>query len=206
MGKNVLALFLVVLLWNGLAQASTSAVADQEYQKAEKLFVAGRFKEALTVPETSFLHPMLRQHYTYRLRTAISALVYFPTLSRPSAFNEQPEHERAATQYWIGFCCFLWAGIRKSWSANFENSQTVSASECGSAPRIIGPAGFRTHGKDPQKRQHTTARREERRSAHGRSALKSGDGERKALRLVCRRLFFVNSEQNCVIHMLKELT
>ncbi len=104
--------FLIMLLPYGLSYASGTQPAVKEYQKANKLFVAAKYKDAIHLyqqvlaapPEDAALgdiHTKIGDSY-FRLGSFRSALD-----SYRSALREQKRSERPVTQYWIGFCCFL---------------------------------------------------------------------------------------------------
>jgi tetratricopeptide (TPR) repeat protein len=104
--------FLILLLPSGPSYASGTQLAVKEYQKANKLFAAAKYKDAIPLyqqvlaapPEDAALgdiHTKIGDSY-FRLGSFRSALA-----SYRSALREQKRSERPVTQYWIGFCCFL---------------------------------------------------------------------------------------------------
>ncbi len=103
--------FLIMLL-PYLSHASGTQPAVKEYQKANKLFAAAKYEDAirlyqqvLTTPPEDVplgdIHTRIGDSY-FRLGSFKNALD-----SYRSALREQKRSERPVTQYWIGFCCFL---------------------------------------------------------------------------------------------------
>ena len=112
MGKSLLISFLLLLLPYGASLASGPPPASKEYKKANKLFAAAKYQEALSLyrqalaapPEDvplSDIHTKIGDSY-FRLGLYTNALNAYR-----SALLGQKRSERVQTQYWIGFCCFL---------------------------------------------------------------------------------------------------
>jgi len=104
--------FLILLLPGGLSHASGTQPAVKEYRKANKLFAAAKYKEAIPLyqqvlaspPEDAVLgdiHTKIGDSY-FRLGFFQNALD-----SYRSALRDQKRSARPQTQYWIGFCCLL---------------------------------------------------------------------------------------------------
>ncbi len=104
--------FLIMLPLGGLSYSSGTQPAVKEYQKANKLFDAAKYKEAIPLyqqvlaapPEDAALgdiHTKIGDSY-FRLGSFKNALD-----SYRSALRDQKRSERPQTQYWIGFCCLL---------------------------------------------------------------------------------------------------
>jgi len=104
--------FLIMFLPCGLLYAAATQPAVKEYRKANKLFAAAKYREAIILykrvliapPDdvpVSELHTKVGDSY-FRLSSFKNALD-----SYRSALREQKRSERPQTQYWIGFCCFL---------------------------------------------------------------------------------------------------
>jgi tetratricopeptide (TPR) repeat protein len=104
--------FLIMISPCGLSHASGVQPAVKEYRKADKLFAAAKYKEAIPLyqqvlaapPDDAVLgdiHTKIGDSY-FRLGSFRSALD-----SYRSALREQKRSERPQTQYWIGFCCLL---------------------------------------------------------------------------------------------------
>jgi tetratricopeptide (TPR) repeat protein len=102
----------LILLPAGPSHASGAQPAVKEYTKANKLFVAAKYKEAIPLYQQVLTAPpedaVLGDIYTkigdsyFQLGSFKSALD-----SYRSALREQKRSERPQTQYWIGFCCLL---------------------------------------------------------------------------------------------------
>lgn len=115
MKRSLLAQFLLVsilsLLLSPQAALSASA-ASQQYSKANKLFNAGRFGDAIELYKGVLDKPSDDVNpgdvYTrmgdsyFRLQDYRNALAAYR-----SALVKQKRSERAPTQYWIGFCTLL---------------------------------------------------------------------------------------------------
>jgi tetratricopeptide (TPR) repeat protein len=109
MGKSLWISLLIVLLPYGPSHASS---ASQEYRTANNLFASARFQDALTLYQKVLPSPPesvpLSDIYTrigdchFRLGSFENALNAYRAASK-----KQKESEKPATQYWIGFCCFL---------------------------------------------------------------------------------------------------
>jgi tetratricopeptide (TPR) repeat protein len=89
-----------------------AATASKEYKKAEKLFTARKYREAielykrvLAAPPDDVspadVHTRIADGY-FQLGDFKSALA-----SYRNTLREQTRAERPMTQYWVGFCCFL---------------------------------------------------------------------------------------------------
>ncbi len=105
-------LFLIVLLSSGLSYASGAQPAVKEYQKANKLFDAAKYKEAIPLYQKVLTAPPedapLSAIYT-KIGDSYFRLGFFKNAldSYRSALRDQKRSERPQTQYWIGFCCLL---------------------------------------------------------------------------------------------------
>ncbi len=112
MGRSLLILFLMVLLQFNQSQAASAPSSSQDYRAANKLFAAARFQEALALYQKLLAAPPhdvpLTEIYT-RLGDSYFNLGSFQKAldAYRAALKDQTEQERPATQYWIGFCCFL---------------------------------------------------------------------------------------------------
>jgi tetratricopeptide (TPR) repeat protein len=116
MRRNFLFSFFImsflILLPAGPSYASGAQPAVKEYKKANKLFLAAKYKEAIPLYQQVLTAPpedaVLGDIYTkigdsyFQLGSFKSALD-----SYRSALREQKRSERPQTQYWIGFCCLL---------------------------------------------------------------------------------------------------
>jgi len=85
---------------------------NQEYRKANKLFAAGNYAEAIVHYQSALASPA-RDISSSALYTRI-ADSYFRLGDYKNALNayrsalkDQKQSERPQTQYWIGFCTFL---------------------------------------------------------------------------------------------------
>lgn len=112
MGKSLFVSFLIVLMPFSLSLASDSRSAVQDYRTANKLLASARFHEALSLykrllvspPDgvpVSDIHSRIGDSW-FRLGNFQNAL-----LAYRAALPDQSETDQPATQYWIGFCCFL---------------------------------------------------------------------------------------------------
>ncbi len=114
MKKQVCVLFLITIMtgssWSAVASAAQPSSKD--YKKAEKLYSAKKYREAielyqkvLTAPPDDIsladLHGRIADSH-FQLGDFNNALA-----SYRSTLLEQTRAERPMTQYWIGFCCFL---------------------------------------------------------------------------------------------------
>jgi tetratricopeptide (TPR) repeat protein len=112
MGKSLWISILIMLLPYGLSHASDMRSPAQEYRTANKLFAAGRYKDAIPLYRLVLASPPeqvpLSDIYTrigdsyFRLGEYKNALPAYR-----SALGSQKDSERPATQYWIAFCCLL---------------------------------------------------------------------------------------------------
>lgn len=111
MRTKLLVSFLIVFVPYGLLHAA-AAPAVKEYKKANKLFDAANYQEAISlyqkvlvappddVPVSAIYTKIADSYYQLgHYRNALSAY--------RGALREQKRSERPQTQYWIGFCCFL---------------------------------------------------------------------------------------------------
>jgi len=112
MRKSLLILVLMMLLPYELSPAFGMPNITKEYKKANKLFASGNYQDALPVykqvlealPEDiplSDIYTRLGDSY-FNLGNYKNALEAYR-----GALRDQRRSERAATQYWIGFCTFL---------------------------------------------------------------------------------------------------
>ncbi len=112
MGKGLFISLLIVFLPCGSFSASNTPSTSREYRTANNLFAAAQYQEALALyqkvlaapPENvsvSDIQTRIGDSY-FRLTSYQNALE-----SYRAALEGQKEQERPATQYWIGFCCFL---------------------------------------------------------------------------------------------------
>lgn len=94
------------------SDALSAQAASKDYEKAGRLFAAGRYREAIglyrqalsALPDdisAADVHTRIADSY-FQLADYSSALA-----SYRNALLEQKRSERQMTQYWIGFCCFL---------------------------------------------------------------------------------------------------
>lgn len=113
MRKNQVIAFLIFFLLPCAAHADDGTrLASQAYQKANKLFAAEHYKEALPLYKQVLASPpddvSVSDIYTriadsfFRLGDYRSALDAYR-----GALRGQRRSARPATQYWVGFCCFL---------------------------------------------------------------------------------------------------
>lgn len=112
MGKSLFVSFLIILMPFSLSLASDSRSAAQDYRTANKLLASAHFRDALSLyqrllaspPEgvsISDIHSRIGDSW-FRLGNFQNAL-----LAYRAALPDQGEIDQPATQYWIGFCCFL---------------------------------------------------------------------------------------------------
>jgi tetratricopeptide (TPR) repeat protein len=112
MGKGLLILFLIVLLPYSSSHASDLSSASRDYRMANNLLASDQFRDALSLYQKLLASPpqgvTVNDIYTrigdsnLRLGSFNNALDAYR-----AALRDQKESERPATQYWIGFCCFL---------------------------------------------------------------------------------------------------
>ncbi len=114
MRKSFLTLLLIVLLPFGLshATASDSRSASAQYRKANDLFAAGRYRDALSLYQQSLSAPpqgVSPGDIQSRIGDSYLQLSEFGNAlaAYRAAINNPKESERPVTQYWIGFSCFL---------------------------------------------------------------------------------------------------
>ncbi|MEK6700415.1 MAG: tetratricopeptide repeat protein [Nitrospirota bacterium] len=111
MRTKLLVSFLIVFVPYGLLHAA-AAPAVKEYKKANKLFAASNYQEAIPLYQkvlaappddvaVSAIYTKIADSY-YQLGHYKNALSAYR-----GALREQKRSERPQTQYWIGFCCFL---------------------------------------------------------------------------------------------------
>jgi tetratricopeptide (TPR) repeat protein len=112
MGKGLLVSLLILLLPCGPSQASNATSASQEYRTANDLFASARFEDALVLYRKLLASPP--EHISVsdlqtRIGDSYFRLEHFEDAleSYRAALRDQKDQERPATQYWIGFCCFL---------------------------------------------------------------------------------------------------
>jgi tetratricopeptide (TPR) repeat protein len=110
MAKRLAILFFMSLAACGILQASESAPV--QYDKANKLFAASRYQEALALYQVLLPSPpagVSPSDIHTRIGDAWFHLgAYANSLeSYHSALKGQNEAARPGTQYWIGFCCLL---------------------------------------------------------------------------------------------------
>lgn len=113
MRKSLLRMFLIILmlllLSSNLSQASQS---KQEFAKANKLFAAGSYSDAISAYQSilsspsrdvspGVLHTRIGDSY-FQQGKYLNALDAYRW-----ALKDQNLSERAQTQYWIGFCTLL---------------------------------------------------------------------------------------------------
>ncbi|HXX62607.1 MAG TPA: tetratricopeptide repeat protein [Bacteroidota bacterium] len=113
MGKSLwVSVFIILLLPYGPSYASDMRSPVREYRDANKLFAAGRYRDAIPLYRLVLAsHPEqvpLGDVYTrigdsyFRLGEYKNALPAYR-----SALESQKDAERPSTQYWIAFCYFL---------------------------------------------------------------------------------------------------
>jgi len=106
---NLLLILLLVATTHGVSHAAT---AKSDYGKANKMFSAGKFKDALVLYQsilslpsrdiaTSILYTKIGDSH-FQLKDYRNALDAYR-----SALKDQKFSERPVTQYWIGFCCIM---------------------------------------------------------------------------------------------------
>jgi tetratricopeptide (TPR) repeat protein len=112
MRKHLLLASLIGILAAVPYPVSYASDVDQEYHKANKLFVEKKYSEAIVIyrsllsspprnSSSSALYTRIADGY-FQLKNYQSALDAYR-----AALKEQRQSERAQTQYWIGFCTFL---------------------------------------------------------------------------------------------------
>ncbi|HEY6011014.1 MAG TPA: tetratricopeptide repeat protein [Nitrospirota bacterium] len=115
MKKALLARFLLIFILSlvfGPQPADSASAASQQYSKANKLFSAGKFPDAIELYKGVLAKPSDDVNpgdvYTrigdsyFRLQDYRNALAAYR-----GALTKQKRTERAPTQYWIGFCTLL---------------------------------------------------------------------------------------------------
>lgn len=108
----VLSLLVIVLCFDtGIAAQSAPRVVE-DYGRAEKLFAAGRYEEAIPLYEKVLAaHPSHLSSGDILIKIADShfRLGNFKKAldAYRAAVRARSRSERVETQYWIGFCCFL---------------------------------------------------------------------------------------------------
>ncbi len=112
MGKSLLFSFIIILLPSGLLHASGAQSASKEYHKANKLFAAAKYEEALPLYQNilTALPKNVRAGDVYsKIGDSYFRLGDFKNAlgSYRNAIREQKHSEQPQTQYWIGFCSFL---------------------------------------------------------------------------------------------------
>ncbi|OGW46091.1 MAG: hypothetical protein A2078_10565 [Nitrospirae bacterium GWC2_57_9] len=111
MKKSLTISFIMVFLQCGLLHADIRPVA-RDYQKANQLFAASRFQDALSLYQKLLLSPpegVPVSDIRTRIGDAWFRLGSFGNAldAYRGALQEQKDSARPETQYWIGFCCFL---------------------------------------------------------------------------------------------------
>jgi tetratricopeptide (TPR) repeat protein len=114
MKKQICVLFLITILTGSISVASAAQPSSKDYKKAEKLYTAKKYREAIElyqkvlsavpVPDDispADLHGRIADSH-FQLGEFNNALI-----SYRRTLLEQTRSERPMTQYWIGFCCFL---------------------------------------------------------------------------------------------------
>lgn len=110
--KRAIFTAVALLVIVGSFSFAAPAVSSIDYRTAEKLFASGNYREALPLYQKALLAPPERlspgdihgrigDSY-FRLADYRRALDSY----RRAVRDQRPE-DRAQTQYWIGFCCFL---------------------------------------------------------------------------------------------------
>ena len=112
MRKSLFVAFLFLFVLHGLAHGSGSQPGMKEYRKANKLFSAGRYQDAIRgykqtlnyqpdgIP-ASEIYTKIADSYFHsgNFKGALAAY--------KNALRHQERSERVETQYWIGFCTLL---------------------------------------------------------------------------------------------------
>jgi len=112
MRKSAITVFLILFLTGVPAIAAPKQSASTDYRRANKLFSDAEYSEAVTLYEQVLAAPpegvpfselYIRigdSHFWLgNFRKALNAYRH--------ALRDQKRSERAETQYWIGYCCFL---------------------------------------------------------------------------------------------------
>jgi tetratricopeptide (TPR) repeat protein len=103
---------IAIVLSFGLQHAVAGSSASQDYNKANKMFTAGKYADAAKLYRGILLSPAndvsLADVYT-RLGDCYFRLEDYQNAREAyrGALAKQKPAERAQTQYWIGFCSFL---------------------------------------------------------------------------------------------------
>ena len=113
MRNTLVGTFLITIVLSfGLQHAVAASAASQDYNKANKMFFAGKYADAVKLYRGILLSPAndisLADVYT-RLGDSYFRLGDYPNAREAyrGALVKQKPVERAQTQYWIGFCSFL---------------------------------------------------------------------------------------------------
>ena len=112
MGKSLLILFLIMLLPYSSSHASDLSSASRDYRMAHNLLASGQSRDALSLYQKLLASPpqgvTVNDIYT-RIGDSYVRLGSFDNAldAYRAAIKDQKESEQPATQYWIGFCCFL---------------------------------------------------------------------------------------------------
>lgn len=184
---RLLVSFLIVFVPCSLLHAAAAAPpAVKEYKKANKLFAAANYQEALPlyqkvlaappddVPVGAIYTRIADSHYQLgHYQNALSAY--------RGALREQKRSERPQTQYWIGFCCFL-LGRDAEAAAEFLKIPELypgSGMWVGTAYYWAGRASERMGKKDLAARYYKKAGGNGK-STQGRFALKKADAVKTA--------------------------
>jgi len=112
MGKSLVVSFLILCMPFGLSLASDSRLSLGDYRTANKLFASGQHRDALSLYQRLLVAPpegVPVSELQTRIGDSWFSLGNFKNALEAyrKALSEQSETDQPATQYWIGFCCFL---------------------------------------------------------------------------------------------------
>ncbi len=187
MGKSILILFLIMLLPCSSSYASNASAASRDYRIANDLFSSDQFQDAISLYQkllaspppgvtVNEIHTRIGDSYV-RLGSFDNALDAYR-----AALKDQKESEQPATQYWIGFCCFLlgrdaeavneflkiperyprsgmWVGTAYYWAGR-ATERMGKAEEAAKYYRKAGGKGRSTQGKFALKKAEAVKRPE----------------------------------------------
>lgn len=181
MVKSFLLLLIIALLPYGLSQADAGS-GSREYRKANQLFAAAQFRDALSLYQKLLVSPpegIAASDIHSRIGDSWFRLGFFQNAldSYRNAIRGQKASARPETQYWIGFCCFLlgrdaeaakeflkipelypgagmWIGTAYYWAGR-ASERMGNADEAAAYYRKAGGNGKSTQGKFARKKAET---------------------------------------------------
>jgi tetratricopeptide (TPR) repeat protein len=168
-------------LFSSAAFAAEPA-SSRDYRAANKFFAAEKYSEALALYKKTLssppadltpgdIHNKIGDTY-FRLANYRSALDAYRL-----AIRDQNPADRAQTQYWIGFCCFLVGRDAEAVDEFLKIPALYPDAGTGCHGILLGRQGQRAFGKRRSRRPSITESRRQRQVHAASSLRRSGCGE-----------------------------